>query len=625
MLSNKSRGKINSLLNRNNQKIFILKTINTVAKIVNKSPKYSARTIKLLIPKPIFSVLKEIYAPVDNRQKVRRHLREDITLEDFFKALKERNINYVILRWFESMPVIETGEDIDLLVDDRDIPRIADLFSTTLKTIAFDVYSVSGIPGADYQGMSYYPAHLARKILVSRIWFQEIYAVPNPELHFLSLAYHAIYHKGEKSGLSHHQYKSFNGADHDYYWYLQKIAKVANFAEISNDFTEIHRFLKSQGWSPRLDTLRRLAVKDQWLLDLLPTLDRDIEDSDGELMVFITRDWIVKNNKEDIVLQELINAKIEVIDVFNLSETEIETATQELRGGQWDQGPYPVSGGKPSQFIICYDYHPEASLATDRKTHPFVRNRHVFIKNKIRNYFNNEMFWWLHMNCIHAADDELESWEYIKLVIPQHLETINKKIEKRRSLYQTSYPILHLYESNKTRSKVELILYKERKSIKKTFKYGLERFCEREILGYELIGKEIEVVPPLLEKNDNYIIIPWYENILENCSSLEKKQLLKPHAESIINMLKTCYDLGYALIGCYPGNLILTPSQKLIVVDFEFLYKYKKKPENFLLSYDVVGIPKDFDGDLPRGTKGKGHTYANTWQPLFGPISEYIQ
>ena len=54
----------------------------------------------------------------------------------------------------------------------------------------------------------------------------------------------------------------------------------------------------------------------------------------GEPIVFILREWAYINNKTD----EISNS---------------------IRGEKGDQGPYPVSGGKPAGVIVCFDYHPK--------------------------------------------------------------------------------------------------------------------------------------------------------------------------------------------------------------------------------------------------------------------------
>ena len=41
---------------------------------------------------------------------------EELGVAGFFRKLKNLNVNYAVLRWFETLPEIEKGEDIDLLV-----------------------------------------------------------------------------------------------------------------------------------------------------------------------------------------------------------------------------------------------------------------------------------------------------------------------------------------------------------------------------------------------------------------------------------------------------------------------------------------------------------------------------
>ena len=52
--------------------------------------------------------------------------------------------------------------------------------------------------------------------------------------------------------------------------------------------------------------------------------------------------------------------------------------------------------------------------------------------------------------------------------------------------------------------------------------------------------------------------------------------------------------------------------------------KYQNKPEYFLQSYDIVGLPNDFNGDKPVGIVGKGHTYKNTWEDIIGSLAQYL-
>jgi hypothetical protein len=81
---------------------------------------------------------------------VRRHLAPGLDLEIFFERLKQRDVRYVVLRWFDTLPFVGEEEDIDLLVADEDLDYVRSLLATRRSvrtTQKFDIYSVSGLPG----------------------------------------------------------------------------------------------------------------------------------------------------------------------------------------------------------------------------------------------------------------------------------------------------------------------------------------------------------------------------------------------------------------------------------------------------------------------------------------------
>ncbi|OMQ16635.1 hypothetical protein A7K94_0201095 [Modestobacter sp. VKM Ac-2676] len=92
------------------------------------------------------------------RVRTRRYLRAGLSLEGFFDELNRRGASYAVLRWFESLPEVEPGEDIDILVADEDMALVGTMLTSHLVAPSrqkFDVYSVSGLPGSDYRGIPY--------------------------------------------------------------------------------------------------------------------------------------------------------------------------------------------------------------------------------------------------------------------------------------------------------------------------------------------------------------------------------------------------------------------------------------------------------------------------------------
>jgi hypothetical protein len=58
------------------------------------------------------------------RDKTRRYLRPGVTLEALFDELNRRGVRYAVLRWFETLPSVGPGEDVDILVADEDLPHL---------------------------------------------------------------------------------------------------------------------------------------------------------------------------------------------------------------------------------------------------------------------------------------------------------------------------------------------------------------------------------------------------------------------------------------------------------------------------------------------------------------------
>ena len=112
-----------------------------------------------------------------------------------FKKLDAQEISYAVLRWFEDLPHLDADEDLDLLVADSDFSRIKRVLQRgkggVKGFVQFDIYPESNLEG----DIAYYPPHLASQILKTRRRLECGVWVPSPREYFLSLTYHALFHK----------------------------------------------------------------------------------------------------------------------------------------------------------------------------------------------------------------------------------------------------------------------------------------------------------------------------------------------------------------------------------------------------------------------------------------------
>jgi hypothetical protein len=73
-----------------------------------------------------------------------------------------------MLRWFETLPYVGAGQDIDVLVADQDLP-VAESLLTPYRGLRpaqkVDLYTAGGLPRTTFGGVPYFSAELAARVL----------------------------------------------------------------------------------------------------------------------------------------------------------------------------------------------------------------------------------------------------------------------------------------------------------------------------------------------------------------------------------------------------------------------------------------------------------------------------
>ena len=108
-----------------------------------------------------------------------------MTLEDFFKEVK--NLNYVVQRNWENLPDgwTEGHEDLDLFVSEEDERKLLEIVNK-YSEIKIDIRSPRD---------NYYPEEIEKMLLLGAELEKDLFWIPNPPAHFLSLYYHSLIHK----------------------------------------------------------------------------------------------------------------------------------------------------------------------------------------------------------------------------------------------------------------------------------------------------------------------------------------------------------------------------------------------------------------------------------------------
>ena len=96
---------------------------------------------------------------------VRRFVPHGLGIAGFLQKLQAAGVRHAVLRWFEDLPQLPVGEDLDLLVDDASLDSVRSLLDDGPGIQPIDLYSVTGLPGADFRSMPYFPPYLAEQLL----------------------------------------------------------------------------------------------------------------------------------------------------------------------------------------------------------------------------------------------------------------------------------------------------------------------------------------------------------------------------------------------------------------------------------------------------------------------------
>jgi O-antigen/teichoic acid export membrane protein len=205
--------------------------------------------------------LRILHLTKQNRN--RRYLPPNVTVQDFFRRLDERSIEYVVIRWFEELPKLDRDHDLDLLVADHCVEALLAELSPWPIGHPVDIYSETGVGGTGYPlkdaasgravEIPVFPPDLAHGILQRRSRYADLCYVPAPQDHFCSLAYHAVYLKVARPG-AHGDALFDDDAEAGTHGYTEALRALG--ARIGIDLSgkvtraRIANILAERGWRP---------------------------------------------------------------------------------------------------------------------------------------------------------------------------------------------------------------------------------------------------------------------------------------------------------------------------------------------------------------------------------------
>ena len=543
-----------------------------------------------------------------------------MTVEEFFAELKARDVSYVVLRWFETLPHVDEGEDIDLLVADEDLAVVRSFMTTRSgpqRTQKFDIYSVSGLPGSDFHGVPYYAPHFAQEVLDTSTWLRDRYRVPDLLHHYESLAYHAVYHKGHAAGLSTGPTDAGTlrpAADHDYESVLTDLA-VQLGQPLHPTLESLDDQLATRRLRPPLDTLERLEPTNPWIHERFFADLPPVDDLWRGLAVFVLRDRAAA--QVDVAVETLDREGFEVLDVVELDPDQRSAASHRLRGGNWARGPWPLSGGAPATFLVAYDVAPVIS-STDRGRGDNQRIPQA--KERLRARLLDGTPASARYNPVHSSDNPGQALDYLEVLGDHAAQRLRPRVQRLVDVVTFPYPAVRALGGEARRAQVAVVDHPDHGlTVCKLFRPGAVRFLERELRARDELG-QLPEMPDVLERGDNWVLTTLYDDDLSHrrrrLPGREDAQLTRWAARQLADLARRLHDRGLFVLDLSSHNVVTDPVAGLRVLDLEFLQEYRGEVPALLDSYSFRGVPAGVSGhDVPRKTELTQRTGGSAFHP----------
>jgi hypothetical protein len=527
-------------------------------------------------------------------------------VESFFETLAEREISYTALRWFETLPEVAPGEDIDLLVADDDVAAVSELLSDRDvfgRKQKVDLYSVTGLPGTSWRGLPYFSVKLARQLLDASVVYKDRYRVPRVEDHFDSLAYHAVYHKGLSSGLPVTAASDDpvpSSPDHAYAAELASLAsRLGHDVDIS--LAGLDAYLGRKGLRPPPDTLERLAHRNPWIGAEFFGSDETTDEVWSGLAVFLVRAeaaaW------RDRVARELDARGFEVLHVDDVPAERAEEASTAMRGGNWGPGPWPRSGGEPSDYVVAYDPMPRVgTLPTGEESNLRI----VEAKAAIRRLILADVEPARRFNPVHSSDTPRQALHYLELLEdPSAIDRYKTQIESLRESLRFPYPVVRMLSTHQRRAYVAAVSHPELgETVCKVFRPGAQRYFERELRARSKFG-DLPEIPEVLESGPNWLLMKYYDDNMKHVArrlpGTARVQLRFDATRRLARLARVLHERGAYVLDLSSQNLVHDRHEGLKVVDLEFLQEYESAPPALIDAYTLRDGPYEQGVDVPVG------------------------
>ena len=183
---------------------------------------------------------------------------------------------------------------------------------------------------------------------------------------------------------------------------------------------QIHRIINNSKYKLSIDQARFLdihlrmgGINKSFLQD---SLNNKYRNNDYELILFVIRESILRQNLLDEFINILKNRNLKYNKTTLFSENIKSKATSEIRSGNWFSSKSEIIAGPPVGIVSFIDQNPISNLKKTSEAYPYRTSKIYDLKSQIRTELTKLSDQKNTINFFHSPDDELEAYEYLDIL-----------------------------------------------------------------------------------------------------------------------------------------------------------------------------------------------------------------
>ncbi|MBE7638687.1 hypothetical protein GUA87_17660 [Sneathiella sp. P13V-1] len=346
----------------------------------------------------------------------------DWTPMDFLRFIDDMGVNYVALRWHDKIIYDKPMKDLDILIADEDVAKITESLSGMVGRKMLHMHSVGGNETVKADQMAYFPPKISRQILKNRQPLtSEGGFKPSDEDYFLSLSYHAVVDKGAASGLPVNAEGDVD-PENRFYQVLAPLKEKLGL-DVDLNLEDLATYLEEENWLPPSDRIAKFSINNDWLKERVKRKATRTRSIKGDYTAILLRDIVKEWGLIETMKEDLQKMGFKILFEKELSDTDREHASTEIRGGNWTAGAdWGAGAGKPYYMFLVHDPKPLKMSRKQMRQQPFVENARVLKKYSWRAKINSRFPKEQRANFVHTSDNTHETYEYLSVLAPEALD-----------------------------------------------------------------------------------------------------------------------------------------------------------------------------------------------------------